>query len=64
MTREECENKILEKMKEIKNIYAEYNKDGEYLTISIIGNYMQVYNAYYPGGADCNLPICRYDYSN
>lgn len=49
MNREECENKILEKLKEIKNIVKKYDKsDKLYLSLTIIGDdYMQASNRYY-----------------
>ena len=33
MNREECEKLILEKLKEISDIYLEYNQKGEYLSL-------------------------------
>ena len=48
MNREECENQILEKLKEIKDIAKRYDESGElYLNLTIIGDYMQVSNRYY-----------------
>ena len=49
MTREECENQILEKLKEIKDIVKQYDESDElYLNLTIIGDdYMQVSNRYY-----------------
>ena len=49
MNREECENKILEKLKEIKGIAKQYDESGElYLNLTIIGDdYMQVSNRFY-----------------
>ena len=49
MNREECENQILEKLKEIKDIEKQYDESGElYLNLTIIGDdYMQVSNRYY-----------------
>lgn len=38
MTRAECETKILEKMKEIWNIYREYNPEGNYFTAYVINH--------------------------
>ena len=42
MTREECENKIAEKLKEIAKIYNQYNPHDNYLSMCIKGN-----NAYF-----------------
>lgn len=48
MTREECENQILEKLKEIKDIAKQYDKSKElYLTMSIYDDVMSVDNAYW-----------------
>ena len=47
MTREECENKILEKLEEIKDIAKQYDKaDNFYLDLTILGNYMSASNSY------------------
>ena len=46
MTREECENKILEKLEEIKDIAKQYDKaDNFYLGLTILDNYMSVSNS-------------------
>lgn len=46
MTREECENKILEKLEEIKDIANQYDKaDNFYLSLLILGNYMSACNS-------------------
>ena len=49
MNREECENQILEKLKEIKNIANQYDKSYTlYLSLTIIGDdYMTAHNIYY-----------------
>lgn len=48
MTREECENQILEKLKEIRNIVKQYDKSKEfYLSMSIYDDVMAVNNAYW-----------------
>lgn len=41
-----CEQKILDKMKEIREIYKEYNPDGRYLTLSIIDDSISFWNSY------------------
>lgn len=57
MTRKECEQKILNKIKEIREIYKEYNPDGDYLTISINPQtgYIAFNNAYYDTDAEYTL---------
>lgn len=47
MTRNECENKIAEKLIEIVEIYNQYNPHDEYLDMSIQGNYVSANNAYF-----------------
>lgn len=48
MNREECETKILEKLREIKDIAKQYDKSGKvFLSLSIIDNDMQANNKYY-----------------
>ena len=48
MTRIECENQILEKLKEIKDIAKKYDKSEElYLSISIYDNYISINNSYW-----------------
>ena len=48
MTRIECENQILEKLKEIKAIAKNYDKSEElYLSMTIIEDYMAVNNTYW-----------------
>lgn len=46
MNREECENKILEKLKEVRTIFREYDKsDKAHLSMCIIGdNYITTFN--------------------
>ena len=48
MNREECENQILEKLKEIKAIAKEYDKSEElYLSISINDDSISIKNIYW-----------------
>ena len=48
MNREECENKILEKLKEIKDIAKQYDKSEElYLSISINDDSISINNVYW-----------------
>ena len=58
MTREECENQILEKLKEIKDIVREYDKSEElYLSMAIMDDYMGANNAFW----ETNTPINFYN---
>lgn len=48
MNREECENQILEKLKEIKDIAKQYDKaDNFYLSLAIRDDYLLASNRYY-----------------
>ena len=48
MTREECENQILEKLKEIKDIVKQYDTSEEtYLTMTITDDSIVMNNAYW-----------------
>ena len=48
MTREECENQILEKLKEIKDIVKQYDTSEElYLSMTIHDNCAALNNAYW-----------------
>ena len=59
MNREECENKILEKLREIKDIAKKYDESDElYLNLTIIGDdYMQVINRYYENKSPINATV-------
>ena len=59
MNREECENQILEKLKEIKDIVKKYDKsDTLYLNLTIIDDdYMQVSNRYYENKSPINATV-------
>ena len=47
MTREECEAKIVELMREIYETYKQYNPVGNYLALFLIGDALMGNNAYY-----------------
>ena len=47
MRRDVCESKIMYHLEEIFNIYKEYNPDGDYLTMSIVGNSISFNNNYW-----------------
>lgn len=59
MNKKECENQILEKLKEIKNIVKKYDEsDKLYLNLTIIGDdYMQVSNRYYENKSPINATV-------
>ena len=61
MTREFCEDLILEKLKEIWTIYKQYNPNGKYLTLNVLvdedGEYFAFNNSCYRDGGDENIPI-------
>ncbi len=58
MERKTCERLILEKLEEIKEIYKEYNPNGDYLALSIVGGWISVNNEYYD--KDAEKPINFY----
>ena len=48
MTRNQCERKLAQKIKELWEIYQEYNPDGKYLSVAITdGNPFHCNNEYY-----------------
>lgn len=55
MTKNECEDKIMEKLREIRDIYHEFNPNGIYLTMYIQNGNLYINNAYW--GADIDTPI-------
>lgn len=59
MNKKQCEKLIFQKLKEIMDIYLEYNPKGEYLSLSIIVEknkaYLSFNNQYY--GEDKKKPI-------
>ena len=55
MTREECESKILEKLKDIKKIYESYNCEDKYLIMVILTNSISFNNSYFRD--DYDLPV-------
>ena len=52
-----CETKIQEKLKEIYEIYKEYNPDGDYLGFTISNEYIMCNNKYWEGGDDEKKPL-------
>lgn len=61
MTRAECEERILEKLKEIEAIHKEYNPNANYLTLCIRDGGYQFNNTYWKDeedeDTDINYPI-------
>ena len=48
MTRIECENQILEKLKEIKDIAKQYDKSKDfYLSMNVVNDYISLNNVYW-----------------
>ena len=48
MNREECENQILEKLKEIKDIAKHYDKSKDfYLSMTVVNDYISLNNVYW-----------------
>lgn len=62
MTREECESKILEKLKEIRQIAKEYDKREElYLSMTVYDEYVCLNNAYWEYKTDTPLDATEYN---
>ena len=60
MNREECENKILEKLKEIKDIVKQYDKSKElYLTMTITDDSIAINNAHWE--TETPLEVAEYN---
>lgn len=57
MEREECEKQIRDLMIQIDEIYHEYNPDGDYLTLAIMGDTLMANNMAYADDADNPLDI-------
>lgn len=55
MTREECEKRILKKLKEIKAIHEAYNPNANYLSILVNEDFLQFNNAYW--AEDSKYPL-------
>ena len=62
MTREECEQFIGNKLKEIWEVYSKYNPNGHYLTMAVVDNGISANNEYY--GVDADKPIDFYLFIN
>ena len=60
MNREECENKILEKLKEIRAIAKEYDKSEEfYLSITLYEDSIAINNAHWE--TETPLEVTKYN---
>ncbi len=60
MTREECENQVLEKLREIKDIVEQYDESKElYLSMTLQDNCMAVNNSYWE--TETPLEATRYN---
>lgn len=57
MNRKECEDVILHKLLEIRDIYKQYHSKGEYLSMCINKDSISFNNERWPGGKDEAMPI-------
>ena len=57
MKRKECEEQIRDLMIQIRDVYREYNADGDYLSLAIMGDFLIAYNMAYADDADHPLDI-------
>lgn len=55
MTKEECEKKLVNKIKEMWDIYKEYNREGDFINVCISNENLIINNKYF--GDDGNKPI-------
>lgn len=55
MTRNECEKKLEDLMREMWETYQRYNPFGQYLAITFVGDRMSANNSYWD--TDANKPI-------
>lgn len=60
MTRKQCENEILKRLKEIQEIYKQYHPNGDYLSISIGNDCISMNNAYWEENDEKN-PLNFYE---
>ena len=55
MKREECEELIIEKLREIMDVYHAYHPKGDFLSLYVDSGSVSGFNAHY--GRDVNYPI-------
>lgn len=60
MTRRECEQAIVKKLREIWDIYQEYNPGGEYLSTHVSSDYAYVNNTYWGEDKEKPLDYCEF----
>ena len=57
INRKECEEQILELLKEIREVYRDYNPQGEYLSMCLNSGSIHFNNAWFSKESDCKKPI-------
>ena len=57
MTREECESKICEHLREIRDIYHEYAPEGHHLQINVFDDLCGACNEYWKRDAEYPIEI-------
>lgn len=57
MTRNECQKQIIDLMIQIRDVYREYNADGKYLSLAIMGDTLMANNMKHTDDADRPLDI-------
>ena len=60
MKRKECEEQIRDLMIQIRNVYKEYNPDGEYLSLAIMGDTLMANNMCFTESIDADHPVDIY----
>ena len=57
MKRNECQKQIIDLMIQIRDVYREYNADGKYLSLAIMGDTLMANNLKYTDDANHPLDI-------
>lgn len=57
MKRKECQKQIIDLMIQIRDVYKEYNADGKYLSLAIMGNTLMANNMKHTDDVDHLLDI-------
>lgn len=61
--RKQIENELIMKALELYHMYKEYNPNGEYLSLSFLDGYVNMFNDYWDGDKDCVID-CYFDDTN
>ena len=59
MTQKDVEEKILELLEEVRNVYLKYNPDGKLLNIAVMDKSLWAFNAYWDTEKDFPIDCFR-----